>query len=82
MYFFSNSFKSCLGKTKLTSAPFFFLFECLQSFQIKSQEEIIQMYHDTIDNQDCEGINPSYAPFSNPKKNKMLPPHQKNLLLN
>ncbi|CAK9264274.1 unnamed protein product [Sphagnum jensenii] len=25
-----------------------------QSFQIKSQEEIIQMYHDTIDNQDCE----------------------------
>ncbi|KAH8938247.1 hypothetical protein BDL97_16G072300, partial [Sphagnum fallax] len=27
-----------------------------QSFQIKSQEEIIQMYHDTIDNQDCEGI--------------------------
>lgn len=26
--------------------------------------------------------NPSYAPIWNPKKNKMYPPHQKNLLLN
>jgi hypothetical protein len=49
----------------------FFLFECLQSFQIKSQEEIIQMYHDTIDNQDCEGITQATHHFETRKKVKM-----------